>query len=70
MPKYICTFDYTEGYGSGIQVVWTPSSKRIDISGYYDSWVGIKCVSMSLRGFFDQLGITEKDCIKAFQEKQ
>ena len=70
MPKYIRTHDYTEGYGSGIQVAWTPTSKRIDISGYYDSCVGIEGVSMSLRGFFDHLGITEKDCIKAFQGKQ
>ena len=70
MPKYIRTFDYTAGYSSGIEIAWTPTSKRIDIGGHYDSCVEIEGVSMSLRMFFDQLGITEKDCIKAFHGKQ
>jgi len=51
---------------SGIDVTWTKSAQRLDFSGWYDSCVGIEGDSMSLREFFDTLGITEKDCKKAW----
>ena len=40
----------------------------LDIGGWYDSLVGIETHSLQLREFFDKLGITEKDCIKAFKQ--
>ncbi len=55
---------------SGIDVTWTPSAGRLDIGGWYDSMVGIEGKSFSLREFFDALGITEKDCRKAFEQKR
>lgn len=68
MPKQL---DLTSGYGrSGIDITWTPSAQRLDIGGWYDSFVGIQTHSMSLREFFERLGITEKDVRKAFKEKQ
>ena len=53
---------------SGINITWTPSAQRLDISGWYDSFVGIQGRSMSLRQFFDGLGITKKDCDCAWKE--
>jgi hypothetical protein len=52
---------------SGIEVIWTPSSQQLYVSGWYDSMVGIEGESMSLRKFFDRLGITETDCKKAWK---
>jgi hypothetical protein len=51
---------------SGIDITWTKSRQSLWISGWYDSFVGIEGQSVSLREFFDLLGITEKDCRKAF----
>ena len=51
---------------SGIEVRWTKSAQRIDISGWYNSFVGLEGGSLSLKEFFDKLGITEQDCKKAF----
>lgn len=53
----------------GISITWTPSAKRIDISAWYDSMVGIQGESLTLREFYDRLGITEKDCVKAWDEQ-
>lgn len=53
---------------SGIDITWTKTAQRIDISAWHDSCVGIKGGSMYLREFFDALGITEKDCRKAFKK--
>ena len=67
MPK---TLWVTKGHSrSGISVTWTKSKQRIDISGWYDSCVGIEGESFALKDFFDRLGISEKDCIKAFRKK-
>ena len=54
---------------SGIGITWTKTTQRIAISGWYDGCVGIGGESLSLREFFDALGITEKDCAKAWKEK-
>lgn len=51
---------------SGISIDWVKTAKRLDISGWYDTCVGIESQSFTLREFFDQLGITEADCKKAW----
>jgi hypothetical protein len=51
---------------SGLDVTWTKSAQRLDFGGWYDSWVGIPGDSLTLREFFDALGITESDCAKAW----
>lgn len=53
---------------SGIDITWTPSASRLDISGYFDEFVGIEGGSFTLAEFFKELGITEKDARKAFKE--
>jgi hypothetical protein len=82
MPKRI---ELTDEWGrSGIDITWTPTAHRLDIGGWYDSFVGIgthgpqlreffdklgiETHSLQLREFFDKLGITEKDCTKAFKQ--
>ena len=54
---------------SGIDVTWTPSAQRLSIGGWYDTCVGIQSDSMTLLEFFELLGITEKDCQKAWRRK-
>ena len=66
MPKVI--YIPEDADRSGIEVTWTPSAQRLDFSGWYDSCVGIQNTSMQLREFFEIMGITEKDCKKAFDE--
>lgn len=51
---------------SGIDITWTPSAQRLDIGGWYDSCVGIQSESMTLKKFFDKLGITKNECLHAF----
>jgi hypothetical protein len=53
---------------TGITITWTPSASRLDISGYFDEFVGIEGGSFTLAEFFKELGITEKDIRKAFKE--
>lgn len=53
---------------SGITITWTPSASRLDISGYFDEFVGIEGGSFTLAEFFKKLGITKKDVDKAFKE--
>jgi hypothetical protein len=66
MPKRL---DLSDEYGrSGIDITWTPSAQRLSIAGWYDTCVGIDGDAMTLREFFDKLGITEKDCAKAFKQ--
>jgi hypothetical protein len=66
MPKRL---DLTDSYRhSGIDITWTPSAQRLDVGGWYDSFVGLETHSLTLRQLFDELGITEKDCAKAFKQ--
>jgi hypothetical protein len=65
MPKTIYVPKDTNR--SGIYFTWTPSAQRLDIGGWYDSCVGIQSKSFSLSEFFEDLGITEKDCLRAFK---
>jgi hypothetical protein len=67
MPKTMTLTKYSGD--AGITITWTPSRQRLDISGWFDSFVGIEGKSMFLTDFFKELGITEKDCIKAFKPK-
>ena len=53
---------------SGIDITWTPTAQRLDVGGWYDTYVGIGSHSFQLREFFNKLGITEKDCAKAFKQ--
>ena len=50
---------------SGVDITWTPTAHRLDIGGWYDGCVGIPSESMTLREFFNKLGITKKDCLYA-----
>lgn len=69
MPKKLYIPERDEVMRSGIEVTWTKTPMRLDIGGWYDSFVGIESGSFTLREFFDKLGITYKDCQKAFKEK-
>lgn len=64
--------DKPNNYGlrptAGIEITWVSSAQRLDISGFYDGFVHIQGASMSLKEFFTTLGITQKDCTKAFKE--
>jgi len=53
---------------SGISITWTKSAQRIDISGWYDQFVGIEGSSFTLSEFFKKLGITKKDVIVALAD--
>lgn len=61
------TYFPSDASRSGINITWTPSAQRIAIGGWYDSFVGLEGESLSLRAFFDRLGITEAQCRKAWK---
>lgn len=70
MPKeMILTTEYDTG--KGIKITWVKSANRLDFVGWFDGSYG--CImpekSPTLREFFDTLGITEKDCRKAFKRQ-
>jgi len=71
MPKTI-TLPRNKKYdpSAGVEITWTPSANRLDINGWYDHFVHIEGESISLSAFFLLLGITEKDCKKAFEPQQ
>ena len=52
---------------SGIYIIWTPSAQRLDVGRWHGLLGGLESHSLTLRLFFDELGITEKDCAKAFR---
>jgi len=53
---------------SGITVRYFPTNKLIDISGFYDSIVGIQGTEIPLKDFLQQLGITLADCKKSLED--
>jgi hypothetical protein len=67
MPKEFSMPPDAAESASGITMRWTPSAQRLDVFGWYDSFVGIEGYQMSLIQFFERLGITPKDCAKAFE---
>lgn len=66
MPKTI--YIPTDAKHSGIDVTWTPANQRLDIGSWYDTRASIQGDAMTLREFFDRLGITQNDCRKAWGE--
>lgn len=65
MPK---TLYISESWAnSGVDVTWTPTADRLAFGGWYDTCVGIEGRAMSLREFFDELGITEAHCRRAWR---
>ena len=66
MPKTI--YFPENAIHSGIDITWTPSASRLDIGGWYDTYVGIESSLLTLAQFFEKLGITEKDIRKALKE--
>lgn len=62
-PKRI---DITDSLGiSGISVEYIRSKQVLNISGWYDSFVGIEGARMPLKEFFERLGIKYSDVVKA-----
>ena len=66
MPKRI--YIPADAKHEGIDVTWTPTAQRLDFGGWFDGCVGLGGESMTLREFFDRLGITEAQCRKAWQD--
>lgn len=52
---------------SGVSIEYTKSRRVLYISGWYDSVVGIEGKEYTLAEFFQKLGISKKDCNKAFE---
>lgn len=52
---------------SGIDITWYKTKGEIHIAGWYDDFVGIQGERMPLGELFDRLGITLKDCERAFK---
>ena len=52
----------------GLDVTWTKTTQRLRFGVWYDSFVGIDGDSMTLREFFDALGITRKDTDRAWKD--
>lgn len=67
MPTKLTLTD-SDYHRSGVEITWTKTAQRLDIFGWYDSCVGIQGDSFQLAEFFRKLGITKKDCDKAFKE--
>lgn len=68
MPKTIYLPEQPEYRHSGIDITWYKTRQILSIGGWYDSMVGIEGEDLTLRDFFDRLGITKKDCQKAFKK--
>lgn len=54
---------------SGIDITWTKSTGKLYIGGWFDSFVGIQGSTITLSEFFDRLGITDKDILKAIKQR-
>ena len=53
---------------SAIVITWTKTALRLRFGGWYSGYTDLKGGSMLLREFFDNLGITEADCAKAWKK--
>ena len=53
---------------AGIDIEFTRKSGIVRVGGWYDSMVGIEGEEMPLREFLDRIGISEKDCKRAFSK--
>ncbi len=52
---------------SGVDITYIKGSQELRIGGWYDGMVGISGGEISLKDFFQKLGITEQCCQKAFK---
>lgn len=52
---------------SGVDITFTRSRGMIRVGGWYDHMVGITPVDISLKEFFERIGITKKDCDRVFK---
>jgi len=68
MPKTLYLPKEPTSPRSGIAITYTPSARRIDVSGWYDSCVGIEGASMRLGEFLRELGISEQDCRRELKQ--
>ena len=53
---------------AGVDIRFVKSTQTLYIGGYYDTFVGIESEAMSLRDFFQRLGINKSMCLAAFNE--
>ena len=60
-------FPRNDNEHSGISIDYIKSRKILDISGWYDTMVGIEGDRIPLADFLNGLGITLKDCEKALR---
>ena len=68
MPKTVYFPRQVEDKHSGISITWTKSRQMLDVSGWYDQFVEIEGDCPTLKEFFDVLGITNKEVLKALKE--
>ncbi len=66
MPNKIYLPNPTED--NGIVIVWKKKEHILSFSGWFDSFVEIEGGAISLEEFFKEIGITKKDCDKAFEK--
>ena len=59
---------WTGNEHSGVDIHFVKSTQTLHIGGHYDRFVGIESEAMSLRDFFQQLGINKSMCLAAFKE--
>lgn len=58
MPKKIIAAGTTH---TGVSLEWTPSTRRLYVTGWYDGMVGIDEKVWDLESLCKELGITHKD---------
>ena len=58
---------WTGSEQAGVDIHFTKSTQTLTIVGHYDTYVGIEPMYMSLREFFQQLGINKSMCLSALK---
>jgi hypothetical protein len=53
---------------AGVDIHFVKSTQTLRIGGHYDRFVGIESEAISLRDFFQRLGINKSMCLAAFKE--
>ena len=61
---------WTGDTSSGVSIRFVKSTQTLHIGGYYDTFVGIESEAMSLRDFFQRLGINKSMCLAAFKDEK
>lgn len=68
MAKYrrvLCEVGTARWYSSGVRAFYSYRDRMIFLDGWYDAFVGIEPVEMTLQKFLQGLGITLEDCQEA-----